>query len=928
MSAIALAKAEVRRKPVRQGLPAFAEATAGLSSLGAVGRAEDGALPHHLNDMPLNAGDRLGPYEITGELGAGGMGIVYRARDTKLDRDVALKVLPEPFTSDPDRLARFKREAQILASLNHPNIGSIYGLEEADGVRALVLELVEGPTLADRISKRPIALDEALPIAKQIAEALEAAHEAGVIHRDLKPANIKVRADSTVKVLDFGLAKVRAGPDLSQASTVTAKATATGVVLGTVPYMSPEQTRGQEVDRRTDIWAFGCVLYELLTGTRAFPGETRSDTIAAVLGRTPDWLKLPAEVPDSVRVLLRRTLERDPKRRLRDVGDARLELDDAVATGHGDAAAPAARLDRTGARPSGRRMLLASLTALAGVLLVGAGAWYLNTPDGAWRNPLADAQFTRLTDFEGAEEAVAISRDGQFVAFLSDQGGTLDAWIGQIGRGDFHNLTDSRRLGLGNLRTRNIRFAPDGASVSLWVRDQGSVRQWTVPTLGGLVRPWLDGVAELDWSPDGTRIAYHTNEPGDPIYVTEPNERVGRPIFTAASGLHNHFPVWSPEGAFIYFVHGFVQPDEMDVWRIRPSGGDPERLTFHDSQVAYPVFLDARTLLYLTTAADGSGPWLYAMDVERLTSHRVSIGVQRYTALAASADGQRIVATVASSSANLWRVPIGEDTVGESAARRIGLPTTRGVSPRLGPDFMVYLSSRGGRDGLWKAADDTVIELWSGSDGRVIDGPAIAPDGRSIAFTVQRRGQTRLYLMNEDGTGVRPLAESLDVRGAPAWSPDGRWITVAADLGSGPRLFAIPPDGGSPKPMVEEYSINPAWSPDGTFLVYAGEEVGPTFPVRAVADDGSPHPLPELILTRGARFAFLPGGDALVVLKGEVRNRNFSLVDLRTGDEQALTDFASDYTIRDFDVSSDGREIVFDRISEASDVILIEMPER
>ena len=317
----------------------------------------------------------------------------------------------------------FKREAQILASLNHPNIGSIYGLEEADGVRALVLELVEGPTLADRISKRPIALDEALPIAKQIAEALEAAHEAGVIHRDLKPANIKVRADSTVKVLDFGLAKVRAGPDLSQASTVTAKATATGVVLGTVPYMSPEQTRGQEVDRRTDIWAFGCVLYELLTGTRAFPGETRSDTIAAVLGRTPDWLKLPAEVPDSVRVLLRRTLERDPKRRLRDVGDARLELDDAVATGHGDAAAPAARLDRTGARPSGRRMLLASLTALAGVLLVGAGAWYLNTPDGAWRNPLADAQFTRLTDFEGAEEAVAISRDGQFVAFLSDSGG-------------------------------------------------------------------------------------------------------------------------------------------------------------------------------------------------------------------------------------------------------------------------------------------------------------------------------------------------------------------------------------------------------------------------------------------------------------------------------------------------------------------------
>ena len=338
--------------------------------------------------------------------------------------------------------------------------------------------------------------------------------------------------------------------------------------------------------------------------------------------------------------------------------------------------------------------------------------------------------------------------------------------------------------------------------------------------------------------------------------------------------------------------------------------------------------LDERTLLYVTTAEDGSGPWLYAIDVERRAPQRVSVGVQQYTSLAASAGGRRIVATAASSSASLWRVPIEEDTVGESAARRIPLQTVRGVSPRLGPDFLVCLFSRGGADGLWKAAGDTARELWSGSNGRVVDSPAIAPDGRRIAFTVERRGQTRLYLMNEDGTGVRPLAESLDVRGAPAWSPDGRWITVAADLGSGPRLFAIPPDEGSPMPMVEEYSINPAWSPDGRFLVYAGEEVGPAFPVRAVAADGSPHPLPELILTRGARYSFLPDGDALVVLKGEVRNRNFSLVDLRTGQEQALTDFGSAFTIRDFNVSSDGREIVFDRVTEASDVILIEMPER
>ena len=522
--------------------------------------------------MPLHAGSRVGPYEITAEIGAGGMGIVYRARDTKLRRDVALKVLPDIFADDPEPLARFQREAQVLASLNHPSIASIYGLEEADGVRALVLELVEGPTLAERIAQGPIAIDEALPIARQMAEALEAAHEAGVIHRDLKPANVKVEANGVVKVLDFGLAKAFAGDapgaDLSESPTVTAAGTREGMILGTAAYMSPEQARGKLLDRRTDIWSFGCVVYEMLTGHAAFLGETLADTIAKILGREPDWRALPDQTPASVRVLLRRCLERDAKRRLRDVGDARLEFDDAAAAVHGDTTSPAARLDRAGARPPSRWALVASLTVLAGILLVGATAWYRNTQDDVWRNPLTDAKFTRLTDFEGAEQSAAISRDGQFVAFLSDRDRSLDAWIGQIGTGDFNNLTNGRTPGLGNLRTRNIRFAPDGSLVSLWARDAGAVMQWTVPTLGGPARPFMEGVAELDWSPDGTRIAYHTNESGDPIYVTEPNKRVGRPIFTAGGGLHNHFPVWSPAGTFIYFVHGFVQPDEMDVWRI------------------------------------------------------------------------------------------------------------------------------------------------------------------------------------------------------------------------------------------------------------------------------------------------------------------------------------------------------------------------
>ena len=279
--------------------------------------------------MSLTPGTRLGPYSVTAKIGQGGMGEVWQARDTKLDRDVALKVLPEAFTSDPDRLARFEREAKVLASLNHPNIGSIYGLEEAEGVRALVLELVEGPTLADRIKPGPIPIDEALPIARQIAEALEAAHEAGVTHRDLKPANIKVREDGTVKVLDFGLAKALEGvpgSDPSQSPTLTVAATQMGVIMGTAAYMAPEQAKGKVADKRADVWAFGVVLYEMLTGRRAFDGSDISEVMAGVIKSEPDWDALPTALPPALVTYLRRCVQKDPRERIRDIGDVRLAL--------------------------------------------------------------------------------------------------------------------------------------------------------------------------------------------------------------------------------------------------------------------------------------------------------------------------------------------------------------------------------------------------------------------------------------------------------------------------------------------------------------------------------------------------------------------------------------------------------------------------
>ena len=292
--------------------------------------------------MSLAPGTRLGPYEITGRIGAGGMGEVYRARDTKLQRDVAIKILPEALAHDTERLARFEREARMLASLNHPNIGQIHGLEESDGIKALVMELVEGPTLADRVAQGPIPLDEALPIARQIAEALEAAHERGIIHRDLKPANVKVRPDDIVKVLDFGLAKALEpmsadGTDATASPTITSPAMMTriGVILGTAAYMSPEQAKGRAADKRSDVWAFGCVLYEMLTGRRAFEGDDVSDTLAAVLRGEPDWTALPANVSPAVTALLRGCLDKDRRRRIGDLSTARFIID------HGGDATPA-----------------------------------------------------------------------------------------------------------------------------------------------------------------------------------------------------------------------------------------------------------------------------------------------------------------------------------------------------------------------------------------------------------------------------------------------------------------------------------------------------------------------------------------------------------------------------------------------------------
>ena len=585
-------------------------------------------------------------------------------------------------------------------------------------------------------------------------------------------------------------------------------------------------------------------------------------------------------------------------------------------------------------RRGNRRGFVRAMIAAGAVLAVGIAVWLLQRSDYFWRSPIANAQFQQVTDFEGTERSAAISRDGKFVAFLADRDGRMDAWITQVGTGQFYNLTRGTVAELVNPSVRTTGFSPDGAFVYFWARKSdgskaGDIGIWAVPTLGGQSRPYLEGAAELDWSNDGARLVYHTPGPGDPMFVRDPNQSpADRQIFAAPPGLHAHFPLWSPDHAFIYFVQGSV-PDAMDIWRIEPRGGPAERITFHNSRVSHPVLLNQRTLLYLASDPDGSGPWLYSVDVERRIPHRISSGVDKYTSLAASADGRRLVVTLASPKATLWRVPIADKPAGSSAATRVTPTTGRRLSPRLGPNYLLYISSKGASEGIWKLANGTASELWSAPGARIIGGPAIAADGRRIALSIEERGRTQLYVMNADGTDARIVNDSLELRGDPAWAPDGQSITVAANDHGVPRLFSAPLDGRSPARLVSEYSVDPVWSPDGHFLVYSGPDVGTTFSVGAVTPDGRPYSLPSLTLTRGARrMAFLPGRHALVVLRGEIEHKNFWLIDLETGTERQLTNFGQDFDVRDFDVSPDGGEIVLERVQENSDIVLLDLPAR
>ena len=820
--------------------------------------------------MPLRPGTTLGHYDVTALIGEGGMGQVYQATDTKLNRQVALKILPEAFAADPDRLARFQREAQVLASLNHPNIAAIYGLEEADDTRALVLELVEGPTLADRIAQGPIPVDEALPIATQIAEALEAAHEAGVIHRDLKPANIKVKDDDTVKVLDFGLAKAldtTPEGDPSQSPTLTAAATQMGVIMGTAAYMSPEQARGSTADHRADIWAFGAVLYEMLTGERLFSGTTVSDTLASVLKTEPDWHALASDIPVSVRKLLRRCLDKDRRNRLHHIGDGRVEINEALTPSSRDAVetSPATQ-------PGGWQRALPWVAGLViGGLIAGGVVWSLTRPSAP-----------RLARFP---LGVGLSQTSLGLRMVVSPDGTRIVYVSEGDQLYVRQIDQLEAVPLRGAVGINPFFSPNGTSVGFrgpgfTITDdnlyRASIDGGPLVTLSEGIR----GIHGASWGPNDT-IVLASAAPG-PLFRMAAAGGERHPLTELADGEMAHrWPEFLPGGEAVLFtvVKGAplsrrIDPESMETWVLDltsnqrtlliSGGGNPHyvptghivygvdgtlravpfdldrlEVTGDPVSVLAGVFTERNGAAHFSVGQDGSLVYVTgeAGDVRRSLvwvdregrETAIAAEPRPYSSVQLSPDERQAVLQVGPwNGGDLWVYNLARDSPNQLTFDS----AMRNRYPIWTPDGeqVVFASARdGGVNNLWSTAADGTGQgerlSSAGAFGQA--GYSWSADGQALVIMELRADAERAYIdigvlsMVGERT-IEWLLESDSNEASPDVSPDGRWMAYTTDESGQYEVFVTPfPNVGDGRWKISQAGgFAPQWGPDSRDLFF------------------------------------------------------------------------------------------------------------
>ena len=773
--------------------------------------------------MTISPGTKLGSYEVLSQIGAGGMGEVYQAHDTKLGRDVAIKVLPEAFAHDPERLARFQREAKMLAALNHPNIAMIFGLEHSDSVQYLVMELVSGETLQQRVKRDgAVPVEEALTIAKQIAEALEAAHEKGIIHRDLKPANVKLTPEGKVKVLDFGLAKAFAGDtsteDIGNSPTLSMAATMQGVILGTAAYMSPEQARGKHVNKATDIFAFGAVLYELLTGKQAFQGTDVSDILAAVIRAEPDWSKLPADTPQSIRTLLKRCLKKDRQQRLQDATDARIEIEDALAAPAIEPAASAAPSAK------GWRQALPWAAALILCAITGFIVWSLRpspAPRPVTRTVINLPPGDRLDQLD--QPTVAISPDGSQIAYVAIRGGLRQIYLRPLDALEAHPI-------IGTENAINPFFSPDGQWLGFFAR-------------GGLKKILVNGGAALTldnnsgsprgaaWSSQGMIV--FSPAPTGPLRQVLEAGGASQPLTHLGTGEATHrWPAFLPGGQTLLFNAG-NGPNLKIAVRVSGTGEQREPMSLSASHPHYAP----------------SGHLIYA---------------QNGTLMAVSFDAERLLATGTP-------VPVVESVLQSSSNGDAQYDISNGGT-------LVYVS--GGNQATQRKivwVDRKGMEQLLPAPGHAYRNPRLSPDGQRLAVTIEDTAAERsawLYDIRRDSLTRLTFEGTSHLVGA--WTPDGKRITFAAlQNGAGPlNLFWQPADGSgaSERLNTNEFPNTPSsWSPDGRALAFTVQRPDSGFDIDVLLLSDPAHKSQPFLRTRFNEGApgFSPDGHWMVYTSDE-----------------------------------------------------------
>jgi Tol biopolymer transport system component len=808
----------------------------------------------------LNTGTKLGTYEVTVHIGSGGMGEVYQAHDTKLGRDVAIKVLPEAFAHDPERLSRFQREAKMLAALNHPNIATIYGLEQSSGTSYLVMELVSGETLAERVKREgAFPIQEALKIAVQIAEALEGAHEKGIIHRDLKPANVKVTLEGKVKVLDFGLAKAFAGDgvssDPSDSPTLSMAATMHGVILGTAAYMSPEQARGKSVDKRTDIWAFGCVLYELLTGKQAFQGEDVTEILAAVVKTEPDWQAVPSAVPAKVRDLLRRCLQKDKTMRLRDAGDARIEIHEALTSPAPNVPA----VPTLPAVPAWRQVAVAGIVLLAGAAIAGVAVWKLRPgspqPVSRLAVPLPPGESLRMLN----TQVLALSPDGSRIAYVSSRAGKQQIYLRAF------DSMESKALS-GTEGAESLFFSPDGK----WLGFSAGGKLMKVSMSGGAPLSiceaqnprgvtWGDngtivfapgfGVSGLSqvsaaggkpqaitsrdptaeeeadrWPqllPGGRAVlftAWNRNLDDAQIIVQRLDTRERRIILQGGTD-----PRYVPSGHLVYARAGTLMAVPFDLSRFQVTG-EPipvaEDVSLATEGVAQFDISRTGSLVYVPGDLQGNGRRLVWVD-RKGKEQPLEAPPRNYLNPRLSPDGQRVAVTIQGANDDVWVYDIPRQTLSRLTSQ------ARSLNPIWTPDGkrIIYRSNRTGiLNMFWKAADG------SGEEERLTVSQsnqwpsAVSPDGQALAFVSSGRD---LWILNLTGDRKsHPFQKTRINENSPSFSPDGRWLAYTSDESGLNEVYVQPfPAGGRKVQISTEGGEQARWARSGELFYRNGDKI-------------------------------------------------------------------------------------------------------